>query len=145
MTALFDYILNHTDRNACRCGNCIISGENKPMVGHTVNMYFFDVCAKNDPNKDEFVKLIDEHQGEFGLNLFEGEHSYLQVGGWLGDQGVGMQLMALGKLLGVWDIMHPGMMLDLNDPRSKVLAEQMAGIGMVSIVQLSSEGIAICD
>jgi len=35
----------------------------------------------------------------------------------------------------LWQIMQPGMLLNVNDPEQKVLADQMAGMGMISIVQ----------
>jgi len=62
------------------------------------------------------------------------EHSYFELGGWIGDQGLAMQYMALGKILGLWQVMHPGMILNVNDPAQKQLADQMAGAGMVSIL-----------
>lgn len=140
MSDLVQFVVDHTLRSACRCGKCIDPGDpNVFLLPHTVNMFFFDVCAVNNPLKEEFLALIAKHEGEFGtvMNPLEGEHSYIEVGGWIGDQGLGMQFMALGKLLGVWGIMHPGMILNVNDPQQKVLAEQMAGMGMVSIVPAS--------
>jgi hypothetical protein len=31
MSALIEYVQNHTDRSVCRCGKCIDAGENKPV------------------------------------------------------------------------------------------------------------------
>jgi hypothetical protein len=137
MSNLVEYVLEHTLRSACRCGKCIDPGDpNVFLLPHTVNMYFFDVCAVNNPNVEEFRSLIEKHIGEFSeVDPFSGEHSYLEIGGWIGDQSVGIQFMALGKLLGLWQIMQPGMLLNVNDPEQKVLADQMAGMGMISIVQ----------
>lgn len=136
MSNLVQYVADHTLRNACRCGKCIDPGNpDVHLLPHTVNMYFFDVCAVNNPLKEEFLHHIANHKGEFAdMNPLEGEHSYIEVGGWIGDQGLGMQFMALGKMLGLWEIMHPGMILNVNDPKQKALADQMAGMGMVSIV-----------
>lgn len=134
MSNLVNYVREHTDRNACTCGKCIVSGPDTPMTGHTVDMFFFDVCAKNDPNADELRKLIAEHPGEFGpCNPLDGqEHSYIEVGGWIGDQGLGMQLMGLGVILKLWEVAHPVNMLKLD--RHDPLAQQMAGMVMVSIL-----------
>lgn len=134
MSDLANYVVGKTNRNACTCGKCLVSGEDKQMAAHTVDMFFFDVCAKGEPDADDFLKLIAEHNGEFcELNPFDGrEHSYLEVGGWIGDQGLAMQFMGLGWILGLWKVMHPVNLLGLerNDP----LAQQMAGMGMVSLL-----------
>ena len=134
MSALVQYVLKHTDRNACTCGKCIVSGENRVMTGHTADVFFFDVCAKGNPNVDEFKKLIAEHSGEFcEVNLFDGEeHGYQELGGWIGDQGLAMQFMGLGVILGLWEVAHPVNMLKLE--RDNPLAQQMAGMGMVTIL-----------
>jgi hypothetical protein len=131
---LQQYVYNYTERNTCRCGKCFISGANKPMVGHTVDMFFFDVCAKNEPDVNIFKKLIKEHQGEWSEcnPLDDEEHGYIEIGGWIGDQGLALQFMALGKILGLWGIMQPTMIgLQRDDPTAKL----MAGMGMVSIVR----------
>lgn len=135
--SLAKYVLDHTLRDACRCGKCIDPGNpDVVLLPHTVDMYFFNVCAVNNPQKDEFTDLISKHQGEFcEVNLFDGnEHGYMELGGWIGDQGLAMQFMGLGELLGLWKIMHPGKILDVNNPEQKVLADRMAGMGMVSIL-----------
>jgi len=141
MSDLSRFVADHTARNACRCGKCGDPGDpNVFLLPHTVNMYFFDVCSVNNPLKEEFLELIAKHSGDFNdMNPLEGEHSYIEVGGWIGDQGIGLQFMALGKLLGLWEIMQPGMILNINDPRQKQLADQMAGMGMVSIIQSSQK------
>jgi len=159
MSALIEYVQNHTDRSVCSsrpywrnylclCGKCIDAGENKPVEKsqwdlvelveppHTVNMFFFDVSAVGNPTAEEFVRLTNEHKGAFGDAdpLDGGEHGYMELGGWIGDQGLAMQYMALGKILGLWQVMHPGMILDVNDLAQKQMADQMAGAGMVSIL-----------
>ena len=133
MSDLAKFVVNHTLRSACRCGKCIDPGNpDVYLLPHTVNMYFFDVCAVENPTVEEFLQLTKEHQGDFAeLDPLDGkEHSYIEVGGWIGDQGLAMQYMGLGKLLGVWNIMHPGMLPGID----KALADQMAGMGLVSIV-----------
>lgn len=142
MNNLVQYVVDHTIRNACRCGECIdsdvVKNEHVTKNEHTVNMYFFDVCATNNPTKEEFITNINHFKNEFvDMNPLEGEHSYIEVGEWIGDQGLGMQFMALGKILGCWKIMHPGIILDLNNPEQKTIADQMAKMGMVSIIPVN--------
>lgn len=140
MSPLADYVVNHTLRSACTCGKCIDAGDpNVFLLPHTVNMYFFNVCAVNNPDAAEFKKLVAEHTGSFcDCNPFDGkEHSYMELGGWIGDQGLAMQFMALGELLDCWKVMQPGMIFDVNDPKMKGIADQMAGMGMVSILPKS--------
>jgi hypothetical protein len=143
MQQLRDYVRSHTDRTACRCGQCITSGpdhlpgdDNEWSVGafrpHTADMVFFEVSATNNPDPDTLRRLLQENvQGEFGdLNMLDNqEHSYIEVGGWIGDQGLAMQLMGLGWLLGLWQCMTPKLIGLDGD-----LAMQMAGAGYVSLV-----------
>lgn len=144
---LHEYVRNHTERSSCRCGSCgkCIDAPPGPertveigkmLANHTVNMYFFDVSSRNNPTPEEFVALTQSHQGEFAdVNPLDGkEHSYIELGGWIGDQGLAIQYMALGQLLGLWQTMTPAAILDVNDPEQKSLADQMAGMGMVSIL-----------
>lgn len=141
---LYNYVVDHTDRSACRCGKCIDApppeAEKTVDIGHnlkhTVNMYFFDVSARNDPTVEEFTKFTESHKGDFvDINPLDGkEHNYMEIGAWIGDQGVAMQYMALGELLGLWRIMTPAVILNLDDPTQKNLADQMAGMGMISIL-----------
>lgn len=148
--ALVLYVIDHTERTICRCGQCVLDGAEEKKSNwsvvelverpHTVNMYFFDVSVKNNPDANEFTRLIKEHHGAFNeVDVFDGnEHTYMELGGWFGDQGFAMQFMALGKILGLWEIMHPGMILDVNNPEEKLLADKMAGLGMVSLVPNSN-------
>jgi len=131
MSALVDYVLAHTTRCACSSLVCEHRVDESPS---TTDMFFFDVAAKDNPDADEFKKLIQEHQGEFNdVNPFDGaEHNYIELGGWIGDQGIAMQFMGLGVLLNLWKVMHPVNMLKLE--RNNPLAQQLAGVGMVSLI-----------
>ena len=144
MSKILKYVLEHTERTACRCGKCIDCKvvEDSPWDVvkstdyHSVNMYYFDVSVKGVPTAEEFTRLTKEWHGAFAdMDPLDGkEHSYMELGGWIGDQGCAMQYMALGKILGLWEVMHPGMILNINDPAQKDIADQMAGAGMVSIL-----------
>lgn len=97
-----------------------------------INMEFFKVAVTGDPTKDEFLKLVAEHKGEYGdCDLLDGkEHSYLEVGGWIGDQGIAMQCMALGVHLGIFKLLTPSTVMPFLDEDTKRL---MAGQGLVCV------------
>jgi hypothetical protein len=131
MTELAEYVFQHTERGECHCGKCVDVGEKPDPTGHTVDMVFFKVAAKNSPERGRFIELTNGHQGEFGegVNPFDGqEHSYLELGGWIGDQGLAMMYMALGVSLGVFNLLSPAI-LGIDGPT----ALQMAGMGFLSI------------
>ena len=100
-------------------------------------MVFFEVSKSSgdglpaDPVK--LVRLLKENEknddGDV-LNMLDNqEHSFIEVGGWIGDQGLAMQLMGLGWLLGLWQCMTPKLIGVDGD-----LAMQMAGMGYVSLI-----------
>jgi hypothetical protein len=125
---LAKYVIMHTFRGECKCGKCADRGNRPDPTGHTADMIFFKVAAANDPDATAFKKLTESQKG---VNPFDGEeHSYIELGAWLGDQGVALQYMALGCLLGVFDLMTPKTMLS-GLPESTVMA--MAGSGFVAI------------
>jgi len=127
---LVEYVLAHTDRGECQCGKCVDSQGTRQPEGHTVDMVFFKIAAKDNPDKAEFLRLTQEHQGEFGdVDPLDGkEHSYLELGGWIGDQGIAMQYMALGVLLGVFNLISPAALGVVGDQ-----ALQLAGVGFLTI------------
>jgi len=144
MQELREFVQAHTARTACRCGKCLTSGpdklpgqESQWAVGafhHTANMVFFDVSTVGEPSPDVLRRLVGENidNGEFGTSLDmldNREHSYIEVGHWIGDQGIAMQLMALGWLLGLWQCMTPPL-IGIEGP----LALQMAESGLLSLV-----------
>lgn len=128
-----EYVLYHTTRGECRCGKCLDKGNSPDPVGHVVNIGFFTVGLSEYPaDVETFKKLTAEHAGDFGeMNPLDGkEHSYIELGGWIGDQGLAMQYMALGTLLGVFDLLTPWTMLPFLAEEQK---QQMAGMGMINI------------
>ena len=141
MTTLQEYVPAVTKRGACVCGRCV-DGPASPREhqpnGHTSDMFFFKVAKTDDATSDTLRQLIEGHQGVHNdCNPLDGkEHNYIELGGWIGDQGLGLMLMGLGDLLGLWSIMHPGKLPGLP----KELQQQMAGAGMVSITSLNGSG-----
>jgi len=129
-----EFVMQHSERGTCRCGNCADHpGIDKQPTGHTADVVFFRVCARNEPDAAAFRILIEGAQhGEFcELDPWDGkEHGYMEVGGWIGDQGLALQFIGLGSLLGLWRLMTPKMLPGLPDD----LVMQMAGMGMVTIM-----------
>lgn len=128
-----EYVRRHTIRGECKCGKCCDVGTQPDPVGHTADVVFFKVAAVESPSVEDFKRLTSETRGAFGdCDPFDRkEHNYLELGGWIGDQGLAMQYMALGTLLGAFDLLTPITMLGLkaDDP----LSQQMAEAGMISI------------
>lgn len=135
MTPLHAFILKHTQRGACACGRCADAVQDPKAHqpnGHTADMIFFKVAAKDNPDAAELKTLVAAHEGEYGpVDLFDGkDHSYLEVGGFVGDQGLALQLMGLGTVLGLWRLLTPRTVFHIEDDK---LAMQMAGAGYVSV------------
>lgn len=137
---LINYVLAHSERGACRCGKCFDATPGDPQpIGHTVDMYFFDVRIINVPTPRGLTEAIEAHKGSFNeMDPFDGEeHGYIEVGGWLGDQGIALQFMGLGALLGMWKVLQPRNMIP---GLPKDLMDDLAGKGLVVIQAPRAEG-----
>jgi hypothetical protein len=128
---LADYVRTHTTRGECGCGRCFDRGNRPDPEGHLADVFFFKVGIRGEPDADVLKELVRGHSGEFyELDILDGgEHSYIKVGGWIGDQQLALLLMGLGQRLGLWDVLTPNLLPGLPDE----LRQQMAGAGMVSI------------
>lgn len=81
--------------------------------------------AKAENNKAELISLLDTYPDPEQL---AGGPSYIAVGGTIGDQGAAFQLFALGKVLGLWNVITPKALgFDGEEAR------QMAGAGYIMI------------
>jgi len=121
--ALIDYVRKHT-----------LIGTGTPSEGTVfADMMFLKVIADGAPNKEELIELIKANKGEFcELDLLNGEeHSYINIGAWIGDQQDALLLMGLGSLLGMFELLTPEKLMPFL-PQD--LKNQMAGMGMVSVV-----------
>lgn len=129
--SLVDYVLDHTERGECKCGQCVDVGDRPDPSGHTIDLTLFKMAVKDNPDADNLRQLIKSHRGEFNdVDPLDGkEHGYIELGGWIGDQRLALLFMGLGSKLGLFRLMSPSM-LDLPVE----LARQMAGHGMVSII-----------
>jgi len=123
---LVDYVLAHTERGACTCGKCFDASYNPEVeqpAGHTVNLTFFKVAAIGG-DKDEFLSLVRQ---EYPSWLDGKEHSYLEVGGDIGDQGIALMTIGLGD---VWKALTPETIMPFLPEDLKL---NMAGQGFVSL------------
>ena len=131
MSALAKYVLTHTVRGECKCGHCADKG-NTPDPTHGVDMIFFQVSLANVGDdlaevQDQLTTLAQEHERSF--DPFDGkEHSYLELGAWIGDQGIALQFMALATMVGKAKLLTPRTM---GMPEDMVMS--MAGAGLVGI------------
>lgn len=137
MQTLIQYIQVTAERGACRCGRCVDAPahpETQQPQGHTANVEFFEVSAKEGADAEALRTLITENKdGVFAVcDLFDGkEHNYLEIGGWIGDQGLALTLMGLGALLGLWKLLTPTSIFGAAIPKEQAM--QLAGMGMVAI------------
>jgi hypothetical protein len=133
MKSLYEYLQAHCERGARQCFDDPENPAEKQPEGHTADLAFFKVRAVGNPDPEELTAAIKAHRGEWGeVDLFDGkEHNYIEIGGWIGDQGAAIMLMGLGSILGLWRLMTPRSMLGAN--LSDDLVMKMAGMGMVAI------------
>lgn len=74
-------------------------------------------------HKAELVSILETYPAPD--RLADGP-SYIEVGAAIGDQGAAFQLFALGKVLGLWDVITPTTMGFKGDQ-----AREMAGSGFI--------------
>ena len=135
MKELVEFVTRFTQRGDCTCGRCIDRKDSPEQPeGHTADLIFFKVSAINNPDAGELRRLVEGNKaGEFcNIDMFDGkEHSYMEIGGWIGSQDLALQLMGLGTVLGLWDLWSPVTILKL--PPDSELAKDLAMNGFLSI------------
>lgn len=127
---LWDYVAKKSIRGACTCGKCIDAPKNPERLqpkGHTANLMFFKVAKHDNPDASKFRELVEK---EFPHWLDGKEHNYLECGGDIGDQGMALQAMGLGNLLGFWNLYTPESMIPFAPDKLK---RELAGRGMITI------------
>jgi hypothetical protein len=114
---LYDYINKHAVR-------CLRNDGDADLI-------FFSMRKGPEATVEGLRAAIDEHGGHHcDVDLFDGkEHSYLELGAWLGDQGAALMLIGLGAALGMWQLLTPRTVLGkLVDEK---MVQEMAGMGLV--------------
>lgn len=126
---LAEFIIKYGVRGACCCGRCADAQPNpeqhQPLAEHSVDLTFFRVTAAEGATAEELRAAIEQEQPQY---LDGREHSYLEIGGDLGDQGAALTLIGLGHVLGVWRALAPETIAPFLPDETK---KKMAGIGMV--------------
>jgi len=79
--------------------------------------------AKAEDHKADLIAVLREYPKPERL---AGGPSYIEVGAEIGDQGAAFQLFALGKVLGLWDVITPAKLGITGEQ-----ARQMAGNGFI--------------
>lgn len=133
MMSIVEFVKQHAVRGECQCGRCLDSKGDSQPKGHVADLVFFKVAAQNEPDVEKLKQLVANKAGEFcEVDLLDGkEHGYMEIGGWIGDQGLALTLMGLGSILGLWTLLTPKTVFgNLIDDDMQM---QMAGSGMVSI------------
>jgi hypothetical protein len=126
VSKLIDYIFEHAERGECQCGSCIDKGPEREPAGHSVDMVFFWVSAKNNPTAEELRALLEAEYPSLD-RLAEGP-SYIEIGAEIGDQGAALMLIGLGELVGLWQAVTPRKLLPGADD---AVVKQLAGNGML--------------
>lgn len=128
------FVSRFTVRGECKCGRCVDVGSAPDPEGeHTINMVFFKVGLNGKPSAEDFIALSKIHKGVFGdVDVFDGkEHGFVELGGWLGSQGLAINYMALGVMLGVFDLFSPFTVMGADVPQD--LANQLAQSGFLTV------------
>jgi hypothetical protein len=134
---LANYVQEHAIRGTCTCGECVDRPEvDSQPTGHTADVVFFQVANKGADTEELRTLITAAKEGEFGnIDLFDGkEHSFIELGGWIGSQDVALTLMGLGTVLNLWKLLTPktfGLPQDV--------AMKMAQVGLVTIRSSVSE------
>lgn len=100
-----------------------------------VDLVFIKVGVQKDVAaryRDELIEILKTYPEPERL---AGGPSYIEMGGVLGDQGAAFQLFALGKVLGLWEIVTPGA-FGFKDEA----ALEMAGKGFIMIAGYKAAG-----
>ena len=79
--------------------------------------------AKAEQHRAELIGLLNSYPNPDSL---ASGPSYIAVGAEIGDQGAAFQLFALGKVLGLWDVITPG-----SFGMTGAEAQQAAGSGFI--------------
>ncbi len=128
MNDLIKYITENAIRGDCTCGRCVDSAvDPQQPSGHTVDLTFFKVAAQPEAKAEDLLALVRTTAPHW---LDGAEHSYLQVGGDLGDQGLALMVIGLGQITGAWKALCPETMAPFLPDEMK---RQMAGMGMISL------------
>jgi hypothetical protein len=120
MNKLIDFVVSHS---------VMVSGDSSSGI----EMDLCRVDVIESPDKDAFISLIGINKsGVFcSVDVLNGdEHGYIELGGWIGDQGLALRFMAIGVYLDIFTLLSPSTLMP--DAPSE-LKKNMAQSGLVTI------------
>jgi hypothetical protein len=135
MSNLIEFVKKHAVRGACKCGKCYDAPPNQtPATSnpHSVNLTLFEVSIAPDsdkPSPEEFLSMVKK---EYPAWLDGNEHSYPEIGAAVGDQGLGLMIIGLGHLLGIWKCLSPDTLFPAFEQEIKM---QLAISGSVTLIK----------
>jgi hypothetical protein len=132
VSSLADYIQKHTQ--------CVARGDTAPETA--VDVVFFKVVADPQADASALRDLIQAHSGQWGdADVLNGdEHSYLELGAWLGSQEYALRLIGLGTHLGLFSLLSPRTMLkDLVDEETELALAQRGLVSVQASKQLPAQ------
>lgn len=92
----------------------------------TVDCHFIVVAVHKKLAEEKKAALIELLEAPELKEAMAKGPSYIEIGGIIGDQGAAFQLFALGKVLGLWNVITPAFFGAEGDQ-----ADQMAGMGYI--------------
>jgi hypothetical protein len=101
-----------------------------------VDMVFIDVAvdkAKAEAHRAEFVEILNTYPD---IERLRSGPTYMELGAEFGDQGFALRIMAIGSVLGFWEIIS-GKALGMGTEE----AVSMAGVGFLLISGYNPDGI----
>lgn len=125
MSELPDFILEHTRVVQPKAGDC-------------VDLVFFGVKPVGSPEPERLRALVKSHQANEVQVFDQQEHSYLELGAWLGSQELALRLMGLGAALGLWKLLSPRTVM--GNLIGEELVQQMAGNGYITVLARENAG-----
>lgn len=102
----------------------------------TVDMVFAKVAVVGQPDPAEFRALIDAHAPVWTgrLDLFDGaEHNWIEIGGWIGDQGLAIRFMAMLVALDLLYLLSPDTMIEPAGAVSESDRQDLAHSGVLAV------------
>lgn len=102
--------------------------ENEADGLEKIDMEFLTIGVDKTAAENERSGLVDLLNAYPQPDRLAAGPSYIEVGAEIGDQGAAFQLFALGKVLGLWDIITPASM-----GMKGAEARQLAGSGFIMI------------
>jgi hypothetical protein len=119
------YMMPHTDQ--------------APSSLAMVDVWFINVGvdrALAEARREEIVGILNQWPDQ---SLKSGL-SYITIGGVLGSQDLALMLLAIGKVLGFWNIVTPAIAgLKYGDPK----ADEMAGVGFIMASGYKTERVSV--